>query len=301
MDIKAFFESFLDRAMHAIYVPTGFAMVPERGQRAVAFVKDGYKAYEPPQQRPEVPGRRYVFDDVESFASFLSASSAKLDAYKGCVVAMHGENLSDEVLEAVQGEALHYFTPQNTEILGRSGSLTAISRVAHERHEAKLALAFDDAWRFWVGLNGGEFTVAQLRRLLRQRRSDLLDKGAASALESVAVNIASGVEIKTDPKSGLVVFKGAQKNVEVSGSVPDSITLAIPVYAGQPVQKVVIDLVPRIDSKTEDPEQRLTLTVSIVDVDTVKTEAWKERVAKVRELLGPEWLVGLGAIDFEKV
>ena len=82
--------------------------------------------------------------------------------------------------------------------------------------------------------------------------------------------------------------------------MPESFTLAIPVYVGQGVREVVIDLEPSIDGKAEDAEQRLKLKLSIVDAATVTRTAWEERVSKVRELLGDEWLVGMGQIAFER-
>ena len=268
MDIKAFFETFIDHVRHAVITPGGFAAYPERGVRAVAFVKQGYTAFEAPQQRPERPGRRYVCDDVESFAN--------------CII-----NFPD-------------FNEETTEILGRDGTMRAIDKVAHERDEIVLELDHDDAWEFWAGQNDKEFTIAELRRLLSARRNDLHTKGVGAALQEVAVTINDGAEVRVDPKTNLVVYKGQKKTVDVSGSVPDSFTLAIPVYVGQPAQQVVIDLVPRLDAKAEDAEQRLKLTLRILDPDAVKRIAWEERVAKVRELLGEAWLVGLGAIDFEK-
>ncbi len=274
MDIKAAIDTFVEHVRHAVITPGQFALVPNRGQKAVIVVKDGYKLLPVEQQRPEVPGRRYTFIDVESFTSFLLRSAG------------------------TGGD----FVAVCTEVAGTNGTLTAISDVAHERHEVSLKLAEDDAWRTWQAHNNRVFTVAELRRLLKARRGDLADssKSRMASLGDIAVNISSGAEVKLDPKTNLVTYKGQSKNVEVTGSVPESFTLAIPVYVGQGVREVVIDLEPSIDGKAEDAEQRLKLKLSIVDAATVTREAWEERVAKVRELLGDEWLVGMGQIAFER-
>jgi hypothetical protein len=268
LDITSFFESFLDRALHAVVTPNIFTTTPDRGVRAGAFVKDGYKFIELPQQRPPVPGRRYTFIDAESFTNFLLRSPD--------------------------------FTPEDTEIAGDNGALVAINQVLHERHQVVLKLANDDAWTHWRSVNGSTFTVPELRQLLKERRNDLVDKSLSASLQGVAVSISSGADVKIDAKTGLVTYAGQQKNVEVSGAVPDHFVLAIPVYVGQPAQKVEVDIVPKINSKAEDPAERLSLTLKIVDPATVIRLAWEERVGKVRELLGPEWLVGLGSIDFER-
>lgn len=293
--LKEFFESAVERMMHAVITPGGFATLPPKGVRSVIAVKAGYALQELQQQRPEVPGRRYTFIDVDSFTDFLKRSTEKGGTISNQIGAMPMDDV--ERVKLLCSESRHYFTPTNTEILGKDGAITAISHVAHERHEVSLKLAEDDAWKFWKRLDGTTMDLADLSLLLRARRNDLPKKDILSLMADISLKIEDNAEFKRD-KNGRVKFASKSRNVETEGTIPDTLDLAIPVYAGAPLQPVTVDLVSDIRKGENGPE--LTFTVRIVDPATVQREAWEERVGKVRELLGNEWLVGMGEIAFEK-
>ena len=185
------------------------------------------------------------------------------------------------------------FDPFNTEILGRNGVITAVSGPVWERHVATLRLAQSDAWTFWGNLFPAH-DIKNLRALVQRRRNDIVSaKAVLSDLQEVAVSVQKGDKVQIDAKTGLVTTSRTEKNVQVDGKVPDGIVLRIPVYADQETYDVGLDITPSMDAS-----DKLSFSLELVDPDAVVRQAWNNQIAKVREGLGPDWLVGIGEIKF---
>ena len=273
MDFKILFDNLRDLFQPAVGDPGNKVMFAERGVRAIVALRSGYSLVTVPEKRADRPNRTHTFEDVESFTSFL-----------------------------LKGE--HGFTPQATEILGSSsdgcGEIDAVNTLAWERDEVDLKLPLSSAWSFWsTKKNGARVSLKELRELLRARRGDLApsSKSILPDLTAVAVNISKNAKLEIDPKSGLITFDGVEKNTKVEGAIPSEIVLHLPIYEGGPVHEVTVDLVAAID---EQNSNALSFTLRLVDPDTVVREAWLEQIEKVRELLGKEWLVGIGTLGFSK-
>lgn len=268
MDFHILFNNLKDLFQPAVGDPTSRVIQAAKGAGSVIALRTGYELKRIPEARAERPNRTHTFEDVHSFTAFL---------------------LKPE----------HGFTPQRTEILGssESSSVRVVNSMAWERDELLLRLPLASAWNYWLLRDGKRFPLKDLRELLRARRGDLAQrsKSVVADLTDVAVNVTKGSKLEIDPKTGLVTFDGVQKNTKVEGAIPSEIELNVPVYEGGPFHTVTVDLVPSID---ENNGNALSFTLRLVDPTAVVREAWTEQIDKVRELLGKDWLVGIGTLGF---
>lgn len=268
MDFKLLFTELKDLFQPAVGDPANRLIQASRGARAIVALRSGYSLVPVPEQRPVRPNRTHTFEDVASFTSFLLKTE-------------------------------HGFMPATTEILGSSAynAINAVNTAAWERDDVDLKLPLSSAWSFWKAKGGVRLSLKELRELLRARRNDLASKSKSivADLTEVAVNVTKGSRVEIDPKSGIMTFDGVQKNTKVEGAIPSEIELILPIYEGGPHHNVTVDLVPSID---ESNGNALSFVLRLVDPDTVVREAWLEQIEKVRELLGKDWLVGIGTLGF---
>lgn len=268
MDFNILFNNLKDIFQPAVGDPTSRVIQAAKGAGSVIALRTGYELKRIPEARAERPNRTHTFEDVHSFTAFL---------------------LKPE----------HGFTPQSTEILGSSrvNLIEAVAKAAWERDNVQCVLPLASAWNYWLLRDGKRFSLKDLRELLRARRGDLAQrsKSVVADLTDVAVNVTKGSKLEIDPKTGLVTFDGVQKNTKVEGAIPSEIELNVPVYEGGPFHTVTVDLVPSID---ENNGNALSFTLRLVDPTAVVREAWTEQIDKVRELLGKDWLVGIGTLGF---
>jgi hypothetical protein len=242
------------------------------GKGEVACVREGYTLHQLPG--PERHRRTHRFDDLAGFADWLGR---------------HADPTNTEILFATNGTVTAAIDPGNVH-----GDIVTCQLTAHPRLSRWLAVVQADS-----------LTQRDLHRMITSsledfppardtEGNDLGSSGKFLAAQVGRVAVASSGEIKCEVDDlGYTRFSGGSAAKSVTGSLPPTFAIRVPWFLGARPEAVYdLDLHLAVEPGTGG----VTFELEAPGLPVVRHAALLDAVAYLRELLGEDWLVGLGEL-----
>lgn len=224
-----------------------------------AFVaaREGVRLQPAPVGRPTVPPRSHTFADVPSFAGWLKRYA-----------------LPETEILADFGEGFVAY-PDHT----WSGDLLRCQPKAHP------------AWVTLECLSGKSLRQPEFYQQLLKLQPYLENADVLAAVAVLEVKTNGKIVSNVDPRTGATKLVSVEKEASYPINLPAEITFKLPLHIGAEAVQVQASLLPAVS------DAGLTLTLTIKERELVLLAAWEKQVEQLRELLGKDWLVGLGKLQ----
>lgn len=270
-NIRTWLSEFARGAVDAFGAPSVKAdLTPgPDGKSSFAVLRTGYEVHPLPGR--EEHQRVHAFDDLGGFAEWLQK---------------HAESVPTEILFDSAGKVTAGLTPQD-----RYGDLVTCQLKVHPRLQR------------WLGLQGKALDQRQFHRHIVSSLDDfppakstdgiaLGSSGGplAAAVQKIAVKRDGKLEVQVDDL-GFVTFSGGDQKTAIMGKLPPRFTIRVPWFIGAD-PSASYDLEVHI---AVDPDA-VTFTLEIPNAEVVKHAALLDAATYLRDQLGQDWLVGLGAL-----
>lgn len=251
-----FLTALLGRLSPATETPKPIA-VPDDRQAFV--IKQGYTLTELPKPRNVRPVRRHEIEDIGSLAEFLN----------------------------------RHFDPETSEILAAPGRISAVSGAAWTRDVVVCGMAPDPSFVAWCKVFGAELDQRAAFKALNARREEVVEgSGIVAAFRTLEVHHKAETKLNLTG-SGAVEFVSSVAGHSVTGKIPDTFTVRVPVYRGGPAVDIEVIVEPDLDAP-------VTFTFTARNLDKVRETAFEAEVATLRAALNPGFLVTRGSAKIEE-
>lgn len=252
--------SFLRDHLAPPVVAPPFSTPPDSS--GIMAVKDGYKVQATPRPTAQRRVRRHAFEDIDSLAAF-------------CV---------------------RHFDPRTTEILAAPGKVGVLSGLGWTQDVVTCGMAHDPAFVAWRRVFGVALDQRKAYAAINALREEVVDgSGALAAFRTLEVH--SKGEFKMNLlASGAVEFVSSANGVSVTGKIPETITVRVPVYRGGPALDIEVQIVPDLSATPP------TFALQPRNLDQACETAFEAELARLREGLGGDaggFLVSRGSLAQE--
>lgn len=223
---------------------------------SLVAVREGIRLQAAPVGRPGRPGRFHTFQDVPSFAGWL----------------------------------LKHAKPQ-TEILADFGEgFAALPAQEWGGDLVRCIPRLHPAWTALLVMAGKPLRQPDFYQGLLKLQPYLQDTSVLARVATLEVKTTGKIVANVDPSTGATKLVSMEKDTSYPVNLSAEIGLSMPIHIGAEPVKVRASLLPAAS------DAGLTLTLTIKEQDLVLLAAWEKQVVQLRDLLGEEWLVGLGKL-----
>jgi hypothetical protein len=277
-DIKAWLISLGAGASRAFGEPSADLQLVEhpKGHADLALVREGYAVQTFPG--PEKLARRHTFDDLPSFAEWLKK---------------HAKPASTEILFGRDGTVVAALNPSLV-----TGDIVSCRLQFHPRQArwANLlptAIGQRDLHRHIVG------ALEDFPEARTQTGEDLGSSGQHLAAQLLRIEVIKGGNLTTQlDELGVTRISGKHEETQVTAKLPPRFSVRFPWFLGaRPLAEYSLELLLSVNAS----DKGVTFKLDAPAYKVVELQALVDAVVYLRELLGEEWLVGLGRLQTEAV
>lgn len=227
----------------------------------VVAVREGYRVARLEVGTPDKPVRKHVFADMASFSGWL----------------------------------MKHARPEDCEILGsQDASGATVGALCGNRWGADQVVCkprLHPAFVALQGLHKRAMGQADLYAAIREISSYIPEsQGLLSELASLTVSSTGRITCTVDPRTGAPKLASVEKDATYPVGLRAEFQVGLPVWIGAAPVAVTVGIMPAM------VQDRLVLTPTIRELDLVLSGAWEAEMARLKGMLGEEWLVGCGSI-----